>query len=132
MEKYLYFRTQATSTADTGSDDSICVPLSNVCGMAPTARDTFNIYFKPLKKLNHNRFDHNGDSTSSVNTDYVVVSLSSNDTARTVIAALARLIATSRDPFISIADDQTSEYAVDGISGLSTISVQDAVAVANG
>jgi len=130
MEKYLYFRTQATSTADDGADDSVCFPISHLQGMAPTARDSFNIYFKPLKKLNHNRFDHDADSTSTVNTDYVVVNLSSNDTAKTVMAALTRLIATSRDAFIVVGDDQTSEYAVDGISALSTISVQAAVAVA--
>ena len=48
MEKYLYFRTQATLGSDDGSGDSALYPLSSLCGMVPSAADTLNLYFKPM------------------------------------------------------------------------------------
>ena len=133
MEKYLYFRTQATAGNDDASDDSCMFPLYHLCGMVPYADDTLNIYFKPMIKQAMNRFDHDGDSTSTVNSDYVVVTLSSNNTHKDVIADLSALFAavgSTKEGFISVADDLTSTYAVNGIAGLSTISIQAAVATA--
>ena len=132
MEKYLYFRTQATIGDDDDSGQSVMFPLSSLTGMVPSADDTLNIYFKPMIKQAMNRFDHDGDSTSTVNSDYVVVTLSSNNTHKDVIAALSRLFAGGplSDGYIDVADDLTSTYAVSGIAGLSTISVQAAVATA--
>ena len=137
-EVYLYFRTQATIGNDDASDDSCMFPLSHLQGMVPSADDTLNIYFKPMIKQARNRFDHDGDSTSVVNSDYVVVSLSSNNTHKDVIASLSRLFSGAanggsvyNDGYIDVADDLTATYAVSGISGLSTISVQAAGADAN-
>ena len=47
MEKYLYFRTQATIGDDDAASDSACWPLSSFLGMHPTADDTLLLHFKP-------------------------------------------------------------------------------------
>ncbi len=130
-EVYLYFRTQASASAgdDDGSDDSVMFPLSNFTGMHPTAADTLTLFFEPVTMREKVQFDHDGDSTTSVKNDKIVVSLSTNDTHKTVMQDLARLFAGAAnggihaDGFISVADDQTSTYAISGIGGLSTISV---------
>ena len=133
-EVYLYFRTQATIGNDDASDDSAMFPLSHLQGMVPSADDTLNIYFKPMIKQARNRFDHDGDSTSVVNSDFIVVTLSSNNTHKDVITKLSRLFAGAanggihQDGFIDVADDLTSTYAVTGIAGLSTISIGAAFA----
>ena len=130
-EVYLYFRTQASSSAgdDDGSDDSCMFPLSKFTGMHPTAADTLTLFFEPVTMKEKVQFDHDGDSTTSVKNDKVVVTLATNDTHKTVMQDLARLFAGAAnggihaDGFISVADDQTSTYAISGIGGLSTISV---------
>ena len=124
MEKYLYFRTQATLADDDASSDSCMFPLSSLQGMVPSADDTLNIYFKPMIPVQHD--DQNG---SVINADYVVVTLSAVNTHKDVIDRLTKLFSnqTHAEGFISVADDQTSKYAVSGIAGLSTISVAGAV-----
>ena len=92
-EVYLYFRTQATIGDDDSSADSMCFPLSHFCGFVPTADDTLNIYFKPVIMKEKVQFDHDGDSTTSVKNDYVVVTLSSVNTHKDVITRLSRLFA---------------------------------------
>ena len=124
MDKYLYFRTQATLADDDASSDSCMFPLSSLQGMVPSADDTMNIYFKPMIPVQHD--DQNG---SVINADYVVVTLSAVNTHKDVIDRLTKLFSnqTHAEGFISVADDQTSKYAVSGIAGLSTISVAGAV-----
>ena len=124
MDKYLYFRTQATLADDDASSDSCMFPLSSLQGMVPSADDTLNIYFKPMIPVQHD--DQNG---SVINADYVVVTLSAVNTHKDVIDRLTKLFSnqTHAEGFISVADDQTSKYAVSGIAGLSTISVAAAV-----
>ena len=124
-DKYLYFRTQATIGDDDSSADSMCFPLSRLTGMVPTADDTLNLYFAPVIMKEKVQFDHDGDSTTSVKNDYVVVTLSTANTHKDVIDRLSRLFASSvhAEQFISVADDLKSTYAVSGIAGLSTISV---------
>ena len=130
-EVYLYFRTQASASAgdDDGSDDSCMFPLSKLTGMHPTAADTLTLFFEPVTMKEKVQFDHDGDSTTSVKNDKVVCTLTTNDTHKTAMQDLARLFAGAAnggihaDGFISVADDQTSTYAISGIGGLSTISV---------
>tara|TARA_R100000231_G_C5212746_1_gene131031 strand:- start:46 stop:447 length:402 start_codon:yes stop_codon:yes gene_type:complete len=128
-EVYLYFRTIAAIGDDDSSADSMCFPLSHFCGFVPTADDTLNIYFKPVIMKEKVQFDHDGDSTTSVKNDFVVVTLSSNNTHKDVITRLARLFSGAanggihHDGFIDVADDLTNTYAVAGIDSLSTISV---------
>ena len=132
-EVYLYFRTQATLADDDASADSVCFPLSHLQGMVPSADDTLNIYFEPMINQSSVRFDHNGDTTSAVNSDYVVCTIGTND-HKDAISALTKLFAGAanggihQDGFIDVADDLTSTYAVTGIAGLSTISIGAAFA----
>ena len=125
MEKYLYFRTQATLADDDASADSCMFPLSSLQGMVPSADDTLNIYFKPMIPV-----QHDDQNASVINADYVVVTLSSVNTHKAVIADLVKLFASAspnNTGYIDVADDYTSTYAVSGVAGLSTISVAAAV-----
>ena len=123
-EKYLYFRTQATLADDDASADSAMFPLSRLQGMVPSADDTLNIYFTPMIP-----YQHDDQNASVINADFVVVTLSTVNTHKDVIASLSRLFAGGplQDGYIDVADDLTATYAVTGIAGLSTISVAAAV-----
>ena len=125
MEKYLYFRTQATLGSDDGSGDSAMYPLSSLKGMVPSAADTLNLYFTPMIPV-----QHDDQNASVINADKVVVTLSSNNTHKDVIADLCALFSSAgsmKEGFISVADDATSKYAVSGIAGLSTMTTAAAV-----
>ena len=129
MEKYLYFRTIAVLGDDDSSADSAMFPLSRLQGMVPSADDTLNIYFTPMIP-----YQHDDQNASVINADFVVVTLSTVNTHKTVIENLTRLFSGAsnggsiyNDGFISVADDLTSVYAAAGIAGLSTISVAAAV-----
>ena len=125
MEKYLYFRTQATLGSDDGSGDSAMYPLSSLKGMVPSAADTLNLYFTPMIPV-----QHDDQNASVINADKVVVTLSSNNTHKNVIADLCALFSSAgsmKEGFISVADDVTSKYAVSGIAGLSTMTTAAAV-----
>ena len=45
MERYLYFRTQATDASDDGTSDSACYPSSSLIGMQPTGDSVLTMYF---------------------------------------------------------------------------------------
>ena len=125
MEKYLYFRTQATLGDDDGSGDSAMYPLSSLKGMVPSAADTLNLYFTPMIPI-----QHDDQNASVINADKVVISLSSNNTHKDVIADLCALFSATgsmKEGFISVADDAAGVYAVSGISGLSTMVTTAAV-----
>ena len=47
MERYLYFRTQATDGDDDNNDDSACYPASSLVGMTPASDSTLVLAFKP-------------------------------------------------------------------------------------
>ena len=47
MERYLYFRTEATDANDDATGDSACWPASSLMGMQPTADSALTLYFKP-------------------------------------------------------------------------------------
>ena len=84
MEKYLYFRTQATIGNDDAADDSACWPLSSFVGMHPTADDTLALHFKPQIAVSGD-----GQAGSVVNTDKVILTLATNNTHK---AAMKNLI----------------------------------------
>ena len=132
MEKYLYFRTQATIGDDQDANDSACFPLSSFVGMHPTADDTLALHFKPQIAVSGD-----GQSGSVVNTDKVILTLG---TANTHKAAMKNLIkafqadkgfnADGDDSFIVVADDISTgtKYLVPEISAVSTIALSPAVA----
>ena len=121
MEKYLYFRTENTIGNDDAAGDSACYPLSNFMGFVPSADDTLNLYFKPA--VAHSANDPDDDNSNIINNDKIVITLSTNNTHKDVIARLCQLFGGGpmAEPFITVADDVTSTYAVTGIAGLSTM-----------
>ena len=124
-EVYLYFRTQATLGSDDAAGDSACYPLSHFCGAIPSADDTLNLYFKPAVAVQAN--DPDDDAANIINNDKIVITLSSNNTHKDVIARLMRLFAGAAnggihsDGFIDVVDDVAGTTAVTGIAGLSTM-----------
>jgi len=48
MEKYLYFRTEATDANDDATGDSACWPASSLTGMQPTGDSVLALYFKSM------------------------------------------------------------------------------------
>ena len=129
MEKYLYFRTQSTIGDDDAAGDSAMYPLSSLKGMGPSADDTLNLYFTPMIPIQAN--DPDDDACNFINADKVVVTLSSNNTHKDVIADLCALFSSTgsmKEAFISVADDKTGVYAVNGIAGLSTMTTAAALA----
>lgn len=121
-EVYLYFRTVAAIGDDDAAGDSAMYPLSSFKGMVPSADDTLDLYFTPAVAVMAD-----GQDGAVVNNDKIVVSLSSNNTHKDVMARLARLFSGAanggihHEGYIDVADDVTSTYAVTGISGLSTM-----------
>ena len=126
-EVYLYFRTQATIGDDDAAGDSAMYPLSSLTGMVPSADDTLNLYFKKMVGVQQNTDD---DVAEVLNNDKIVVTLSSVNTHKDVIAKLSRLFAGAanggihHDGFIDVVDDNAGTTAVTGIAGLSTITTE--------
>ena len=86
-EVYLYFRTQATIGDDDAAGDSAMYPLSALKGMVPSADDTLNLYFTPMIATQ----EGGAAAADVINSDKVVVTLSTVNTHKTVIQDLARL-----------------------------------------
>lgn len=131
MEKYLYFRTQATLSGDDAADDSACWPLSSFVGMHPTADDTLALHFKPQIAVSGD-----GQSGSVVNTDKVILTLATNNTHKAAMKNLIKAFkaekgfnADGEDSFIVVADDISTgtKYLVPEISAVSTIALSPAV-----
>ncbi len=126
-EVYLYFRTQATIGDDDAAGDSAMYPLSSLTGMVPSADDTLNLYFKKMVGVQQTTDD---DVAEVLNNDKIVVTLSSVNTHKDVIAKLSRLFAGAanggihHDGFIDVVDDKAGTTAVTGIAGLSTITTE--------
>ena len=127
MEKYLYFRTQATDADDDATGDSALFPVSSLTGMQPTADASLTLYFKSMLR---------GDPTGSVdetesldNNDSVIVTIPAN-THLTAMTAITNAIANPNgSSIIIVANDDSggTEYlASSGITACGTISVATA------
>ena len=90
MEKFICFVSAA--------DDACMYPLRNLRGLAVTAEATILMTFNSFR-----------NGTADNDRDTVTLTCTS-DTEKAVMAAIARAIATSRDSFVTIADDVTSTY----------------------
>ena len=130
-EKYLYFRTQATSTSDDGSDDSVCYPLSSFLGIRPGQddqtddADLMTLFFKPLR----NADGQAADSADVLVNDRIELKLASNPgDMKGLMRDLVRVFMSSQDSMIVVGDDQTKEYCSTLISqagnGVGTINIQ--------
>ena len=131
MEKYLYFRTEATDANDDATGDSALFPASSLMGMQPTADASLTLYFKSMLR---------GDPTGSVdhansldNNDSVIVTIP-NNTHLVAMTAIANAIGSggsSCNNIIVVANDDSggTEYlAGSGITACGTITVAAAYA----
>ena len=124
MEKYLYFRTEATDANDDATGDSALFPASSLMGMQPTSDTALTLYFKPMV-----RRDPTGsvDSANSLdNHDSVVVTIPAN-THIIAMRAISEIInKTESSAFVVIANDDSrgTEYlSGSGITACDTITV---------
>ena len=124
MEKYLYFRTEATDANDDATGDSALFPASSLMGMQPTSDTALTLYFKPMV-----RRDPTGsvDSANSLdNHDSVVVTIPAN-THIIAMRAISEIInKTESSAFVVIANDDSggTEYLPgSGITACDTITV---------
>ena len=124
MEKYLYFRTEATDANDDATGDSALFPASSLMGMQPTSDTALTLYFKPMV-----RRDPTGsvDSANSLdNHDSVVVTIPAN-THIIAMRAISEIInKTESSAFVVIANNDSggTEYlSGSGITACGTITV---------
>tara|TARA_R100001591_G_scaffold11291_1_gene17678 strand:- start:507 stop:902 length:396 start_codon:yes stop_codon:yes gene_type:complete len=129
MEKYLYFRTEATDANDDATGDSALFPASSLMGMQPTSDTALTLYFKPMV-----RRDPTGsvDSANSLdNHDSVVVTIPAN-THIIAMRAISEIInKTESSAFVVIANNDSggTEYlSGSGITACGTITVAAAYA----
>jgi len=106
MEKYLYFRTQATLADDDDSAQSAVFPLSSFVGMHPTSDTALTLFFKPQIR---NAGD--GQDGNVVNNDSVVLTVGTND-HKDAMQALIKALKADKGfnadgdgSFIVVADD---------------------------
>ena len=129
MEKYLYFRTEATDADDDATGDSACFPSSSLMGMQPTSDTALTLYFKSMvRRSPDGSVDH---ANSLDNHDSVVLTISAN-THITAMKTIANAIKNPNLPsFIVIANDDSggTEYlSGSGITACGAITVAAAYA----
>ena len=127
MEKYLYFRTEATDANDDATGDSACFPASSLMGMQPTSDTALTLYFKSMVRRDPTgSVDH---ANSLDNHDSVILTISAN-THITAMRVIANAINNPNlSPFIVIANDDSggTEYlSGSGVSACGTITVSAA------
>ena len=86
MEKYLYFRTQATIADDDDSAASACFPLSSFLGMHPTADDTLTLFFIPQIRIAGGVTD----GADFTNSDKVVLTLATVNTHKAAMKGIIK------------------------------------------
>ena len=110
MEKFLYFRNVAAVADDDNIEDSVCYPVSKLIGMVPSDNSVLKLTFDPVQRPSDTGVGGAADSGANLPlVDTVLVNLSTANTHRKVIANIARKVATSRDPFITVADDAVDD-----------------------
>ena len=135
MNRYLYFRTEATDANDDATGDSACWPASSFMGMQPTSDTALTLYFKSM--LRGPGQEGAADGVANLdNNDSVIVTIPAN-THLTAMKAITTAIATGRSftnsnffsPLIIVANDDSggTEYLEgSGITACGTITVQAA------
>tara|TARA_R100000458_G_scaffold39606_1_gene37105 strand:- start:3932 stop:4327 length:396 start_codon:yes stop_codon:yes gene_type:complete len=129
MERYLYFRTEATDANDDATGDSACFPASSLMGMQPTSDTALTLYFKSMvRRSPDGSVDH---ANSLDNHDTVVLTISAN-THITAMRSISEAITGKNFPtFIVVANDDSggTEYlSGSGISACGAITVAAAYA----
>tara|TARA_R110002012_G_scaffold236767_1_gene410478 strand:+ start:342 stop:716 length:375 start_codon:yes stop_codon:yes gene_type:complete len=119
MEKYLYFRATATlADDDDAANGSNTYPLSSFLGMESVGDSTFEMFFKQK----HNSFSSHDDAVFGVN-DSVVITITTANNQKAVMQELVKIFANSKDEFIVVADDYSSEYAHSDIASVGAFTV---------
>ena len=128
MEKYLYFRTQATDADDDDAAQSGCWPTSSLMGMGPTSDTALILYFTPMLRRTPSGNEPDADGQFD-NHDSVTVTISAN----THLVAMQKIIQAINGPsttgLIIIANDDsggTNYLKNSGITSCGTITVQAA------
>ena len=124
MERYLYFRTQATDANDDSGGDSACYPVSSLMGIIPANDTSLALYFKPMKRgvPGGNELD---DVTNFDNNDLVVLTIPDN-THLKAMTAIVQAINDYRNNIIVVANndsDGTEYLANSGITSCALISI---------
>ena len=130
MEKYLYFRTQATLADDDASADSAVFPLSSFVGMHPTSDTALTLFFKPQIRNQSDAQDGN-----VVNNDSVVLTVGTNDHKDAMQALIKALYkdegfnVDGADNFVVVADDLSTntKYLVSEVTAVGTITIAAAL-----
>ena len=130
MEKYLYFRTQATLADDDDSAQSACWPLSSFVGMHPTSDTALTLFFKPQIR---NAGD--GQDGNVVNNDSVILTVGTNDHKDAMQALIKALYkdegfnVDGADNFVVVADDLSTntKYLVSEVTAVGAITIAAAL-----
>ena len=126
MERYLYFRTQATDDGDDNIDDSACYPASSLMGMAPITDSVLGLFFKSMVRgvPSGNELD---DSTNFDNHDIILLDLTTNNTHLKAMKAIAEAATKSHSSLVVVANDDSggTEYLPEsGIKSVNTMDVK--------
>jgi|TARA_B100002052_G_scaffold298889_1_gene334056 hypothetical protein len=124
MEKYLYFRTQATLADDDDVAQSAMYPVSSLKGIHPTSDTAITLFFEPQIRDESDAQDGN-----VVNNDSVVLTTGTNK-AKEAMQDLVEAINAhpNMDPFIVVGDDNASSYIGNGnITAVGAITIAAAL-----
>ena len=124
MEKYLYFRTQATLADDDDIAQSAMYPVSGLKGINPTSDTAITLFFEPQIRDESDAQDGN-----VVNNDSVVLTTGTNK-AKEAMQDLVEAINAhpNMDPFIVVGDDNASSYIGNGnITAVGAITIAAAL-----
>ncbi len=131
MEKYLYFRTEATDADDDARGDSACWPVSSFMGMQPVGDTELGLYFKPMRRGVPSGNEPDADASFD-NNDSVILNLTSANTHLVAMQKIASAInSANAGGIIVVANDDsdgTKVIAKSGIASCGTISVSPAYA----
>ena len=121
MQKYLYFRTEATLADDDGTGNSAVFPAASFLGAEPTSDTSITVFFKSMK----NAHAHDDHSIS----DSVVLTVGTNKGKEAMKAIVDAVVGNtfSKSSFISVIDDvDGTGIAPSIISACGTITVDAA------
>ena len=124
MEKYLYFRTQATLADDDDIAQSAMYPVSSLKGIHPTSDTAITLWFE-----HQIRDESDAQDGNVVNNDSVVLTTGTNK-AKEAMQDLVEAINAhpNMDPFIVVGDDNASSYIGNGnITAVGAITIAAAL-----
>ena len=119
MEKYLYFRTEATDANDDATGDSACFAASSLMGMQPTGDTELTLYFRSMVNFH---FLANTNDT-------VALTINANTHLKTISAIIEAINGEDTPSLIIVANDDSggTEYlAGSSITACATITVEAA------